>query len=266
MYGQPEWITPDMARTYLARSGGNRQIRKHRVDKYCKSRLAGKWYLTHQGIAFDETGVLRDGHHRLHMIVTTGLATWMFVVRDVPVDGVHHIDGILPRSDRDAFLMAGEADYQNHALAIAKVLYAMPSACKHEVMTLTRDELLERLRRHESAIAIAATPKGKGFSRGVRTLWARAHMAGVDEPRLREFIEVLSTGLPVSSQPEHDYAALAYAKFLNSIRSHNDEAELEKYRKGQTCLMSFLARRPMSKVYGTPDDLFPIPETMRVGQ
>mgnify|MGYP007089531077 CR=1 FL=1 len=35
--------------------------------------------------------------------------------------------------------------------------------------------------------------------------------------------------------------------------------EVTRYQKGQTCLDAFLDRRPMTKVYGTEEDYYPLP-------
>lgn len=63
----------------------NRPIRPTHVRDLLQAMLGGQWNKTHQGIAFDEDGVLLDGYHRMmalaqmpddfriEMLVTTGL-------------------------------------------------------------------------------------------------------------------------------------------------------------------------------------------------
>ncbi|MHB8531718.1 MAG: hypothetical protein ACYDC2_03255 [Solirubrobacteraceae bacterium] len=79
-----ETITPKIAAEMLThanpknRGGVNRQ---ERVRLYAKTMLAGLWLLTHQGIAFDESGMLVDGHHRLEAVVLSGCTVTMMVTR-----------------------------------------------------------------------------------------------------------------------------------------------------------------------------------------
>lgn len=66
-------ITPDLARLMLATSISNRRLRSWWVDLCAEMLRRGQWLFTHQGIAFDCNGALRDGHHRLNAIVRAGL-------------------------------------------------------------------------------------------------------------------------------------------------------------------------------------------------
>lgn len=78
-------VTPETARRWLGQNtASNRNISKRTVEAYAREMTAGNWKLTHQGIAFNQSGELVDGQHRLHAIVlanvpvtfkvTTGLA------------------------------------------------------------------------------------------------------------------------------------------------------------------------------------------------
>lgn len=90
---QVQVITPDLARQYLEKNKkDNRKLRKSNVKRFTEQIIAGEFILTHQGIAFDETGNLIDGQHRLNAIidagkpvemnVTVGLSTKAFAVTD----------------------------------------------------------------------------------------------------------------------------------------------------------------------------------------
>ncbi|HEY9657995.1 MAG TPA: hypothetical protein V6C65_05990 [Allocoleopsis sp.] len=50
-------------------TGTNRPITQRVVNQYAASMLLGNWKLTHQGIAFDTEGKLKDGQHRLRALV-----------------------------------------------------------------------------------------------------------------------------------------------------------------------------------------------------
>lgn len=63
---------------------GNRPMQNKRVNQYAADMLAGRWILTHQGIAFDCEGNLIDGQHRLQAVVRSGKAVYMVVAYNVP--------------------------------------------------------------------------------------------------------------------------------------------------------------------------------------
>lgn len=62
-------VTPTMAQLWLDHNCGNRKLSNAVVTKIKNSILAGKWQVTHQGIAIDETGNLIDGQHRCNAII-----------------------------------------------------------------------------------------------------------------------------------------------------------------------------------------------------
>lgn len=77
-----EWvyITPKLAQKYLDLSKGNRPINTDRVDMYARDMASGRWENCGQGIVIDENGVLKDGHHRLHAIIKSGVTIEMLVI------------------------------------------------------------------------------------------------------------------------------------------------------------------------------------------
>lgn len=70
-------VTPTLAVQMLATSPGNRAIRHWYIDMMACAQQRGEWRLTHQGPAFDVTGALRDGHHRLMACVQSGVTISM---------------------------------------------------------------------------------------------------------------------------------------------------------------------------------------------
>lgn len=73
-------ITPDLAREWLGVNLNNRKLRDSQVKKYGRDMAAGKFPITGSTIAFDRTGRLIDGQHRLHAIVAAGVTIKSFVV------------------------------------------------------------------------------------------------------------------------------------------------------------------------------------------
>jgi hypothetical protein len=56
---------------------------------------------THQGAAFNSSGHLIDGHHRLTAIVNTGVSVWLLMVRAVPDETIEAMDRGAIRSMAD---------------------------------------------------------------------------------------------------------------------------------------------------------------------
>lgn len=76
-----ETISPQQAENYLKFNPHNRAIRWGHVESLKQDILAGKWMLTHQGIAFGSDGNLVDGQHRLLAIQASGKPVQIMVTR-----------------------------------------------------------------------------------------------------------------------------------------------------------------------------------------
>lgn len=76
-----ETISPQAAENYLKFNQHNRVVRWAHVESLKQDILAGKWILTHQGIAFGSDGFLMDGQHRLLAIQASGKPVQIMVTR-----------------------------------------------------------------------------------------------------------------------------------------------------------------------------------------
>jgi hypothetical protein len=96
-------ITPSIARLWLEKNTINRQIRRTVVEGYRAALERGEHRITHQGIAFSETGELLDGQHRLTAIseMPETFSLQMMVTRGLPHDAFQAIDIGLKRSHAD---------------------------------------------------------------------------------------------------------------------------------------------------------------------
>ena len=69
-------VTPELACRWLEANTQNRVVNPAHVDRLVRDMKAGRWYLTHQGIAFDTHGLLVDGQHRLWAILEADVPVW----------------------------------------------------------------------------------------------------------------------------------------------------------------------------------------------
>lgn len=93
--GPTSWyedVTPTLAADYLKKNTHNRPLNRARVAEYAEAMRAGRWHVSHQGVAFDAAGNLIDGQHRLHAIVSSGCTIRMQVTMGLTREALLVID------------------------------------------------------------------------------------------------------------------------------------------------------------------------------
>ena len=86
----PAWARDRLEELRIAQEEGKfcqHQPRQRAIQRYAADMTAGKWLITHQGIAFDEEGNLLDGQNRLWAIVRANVPVKMQVSTGVEGDG-----------------------------------------------------------------------------------------------------------------------------------------------------------------------------------
>lgn len=94
-------VTPRIAEAWLQKNVINRPLRPGVVDTYANAMRRGEWQLSHQGVAFDEQGLLADGQHRLNAVLESGCTVEMVVWRNCPPDMFNVVDTGARRSNSD---------------------------------------------------------------------------------------------------------------------------------------------------------------------
>lgn len=260
MYSQVELIHPARAKALLAGQINPRKPDAKRVQRYANARRSGDWVLHHQGIALDCRGRLRDGQHRLLMVVATDLPTPFYVTYNLPEEACLHLDEQLPRSVAVALRAAGKGDFSNGMIAVASAIETLPA---HAMERYTKDEMMRLLTTHAEALAFVEENfvKAMLLPAPARCVVARGYYHG-ERGRLLEFCEVVKSGITVSSRAEEDVSAIRFRNLLIEMRGQGGHSpNVERYRKGQNALEAFLARTPIQKLYATERDLFPLPGT-----
>jgi hypothetical protein len=74
-------VTPEMAAEWLKKNEGNRALSRMEVNHLKTALTKCEWRLVHQAIAFDSSGNLIDGQHRLTAIAETGIPARLYVAR-----------------------------------------------------------------------------------------------------------------------------------------------------------------------------------------
>jgi hypothetical protein len=95
-------VTPEIAHQFLQHNVDNRAKRGWWSTSLASAIKRGEWITSHQGVAFDCTGKLIDGQHRLQAVIEANTAVNMLVVTDVPNDAYKIIDCGIKRTLADS--------------------------------------------------------------------------------------------------------------------------------------------------------------------
>lgn len=184
-----ESISPQKAREYLQCNTGNRSIRMTHVRYLMDLIERGEWLLTHQGIAFDIAGVLKDGQHRLvavsmgtktvQMMVTRGLDcnTMMGIDRQI-TKSISDVTGI-PKRQADVFnifaLLITSGDLTGKVspqkvLQVAKVFGEMTQLLDSEAPTSRASLTSAPIRAAAVLAALAGNPEAMKQYRAITVL------------------------------------------------------------------------------------------------
>lgn len=118
-----ETISPAKAREYLKRNTTNRPLRQNHIDRMVLTIQNKEWVLNGETIKFDKEGNLRDGQHRLHAIVVSGIPCQAYVLRGIDASAFDTIDQGKCRNLNDILAIAHEKHYSTTAAAL-RWLYA----------------------------------------------------------------------------------------------------------------------------------------------
>lgn len=96
-------VTPALAKRWLESNTINRPLRRSVVDGHIAAYMRGEHRLTHQGIAFADTGELLDGQHRLTAIaeMPSHFIAEIMVTTGLPASSFEALDQGLKRSHSD---------------------------------------------------------------------------------------------------------------------------------------------------------------------
>lgn len=224
-------VSPDMAREWLAAadqrqtatSRNNRNRSVHTVSAYARDMAHHHWVTTHQGIAFDVSGILIDGQHRLAAIVESGVPQIMLVTFDLPPEAKLAIDRGRIRALADQLQIYGDADATHHAVATCHALNVLRGWTRRD--KLSTHEVAAALDLYRESITRAerlTTHKEKLGPRAYRAALAGAIQANLNDAdaqrRIESFAKVVREGIFVptdwSSNPGLANTALALRRIL----------------------------------------------------
>lgn len=254
-------VDPAQAFRWLDGNTHNRPASQQHVERLARDMKAGRWRLTHQGIAFDTTGLLIDGQHRLWAIIEANVTVTLRVFYNEPADNRHVLDTGERRSNLDVLSITGVAGEVDRMLLAT--LRSMIAGLSARPIRQTPGEEAEQLALHRNALDFSVKHLPRAPAKGIatseiRAVIARAFYAG-DNTRLIHFCDVLRSGL---STGESDHLIVALRDFLVQPRRNErgDASRRVRYAKTEWALASFLDGRKPKRLCGSDYELFPLPE------
>ena len=85
-------ITPEQAKALLEHQPTQRPVDDRHVQMLTKEIIGGRFRMTHQGVAFDERGLLFDGQHRLWACFLAGMSITVWVFFNEPRENFAIVD------------------------------------------------------------------------------------------------------------------------------------------------------------------------------
>lgn len=244
-------ITPTMARELLLANGSNRKLRPNNVDMLAREIRNGRWQLTHQGIALDKDGAILDGQHRLAAIIKADAPVEIMVTRNVPHGAILGVDAGANRTFSDRVHFEG-ASYSKAQAAMARII----AFGAGDTTVRSYGEITDLIEQHYEALMFARpTAAGSHKPAAVYAVIARAWYSQ-DRDRLAAFKDVFQLG--TASGPE-DWAALRLRDHCYSARAGGTTVRKELYGRAETACWLFLNRRPATRLYQAPMELFYLP-------
>lgn len=252
-------VGPDKAANWLEGNTHNRPIHQLRVDQYAADMKAGRWRLTHQGIAFDVNGILRDGQHRLWAVVESGCTVRIPVTFNLASEAIEEIDNVKARSVCDRMNISGRFSSERISTNQVSVLRAMVRGLQPNRRLAYHDEC-DLLAAHLPAVTFAlsnlTTTRIKGVScPTVCAVVARAWYSQ-DVERLERFCEVLRTGMA----GDDEAVIILLRDYLSSLdRQSNTRLLREIYGRVERALHCYLSGRKVSILRPCPSEMFLLP-------
>lgn len=193
------FVSPDFAKSLLAKNNQNRRHTTAIVSRYAAAMSEGRWKEnTAESIKISKSGQILDGQHRLMAVVKSGIGVNFHVATGLDDDIFDVIDTGKKRTGGDTLSVLGVKDYNVIAGAINLVFLA-EEGLRYRRFT-SNDETLERYRECPDFWAKCAKMSGswsRRISGALSSGWIAAFFYlfnKIDEDDSIGFLDQLCTG------------------------------------------------------------------------
>lgn len=254
-----ELVTPDIAAAWLATQHDNRNINEPRVRTLAADMRAGRYVLTHQGVAI-ENGRLRDGQHRMRAIIGSGCPQRIWVYRYESTTPVMVIDRHQSRTDAQAMTISGRW-CTSRDIAVITVMADGRTAfngSRHR----SPSEIAERFDRFAPEWMDAKPRWFAAVQRGITQApivgcLCRARMS-LGREAVDSFIDCYTLRRQPVSLLEQNAARLRELAVASTKRQDGD-ARRDLYLKASAAVLAYVEGRPLKKLFArdSPDEPLP---------
>ena len=255
-------ITPAMAEEWLKGRVHNRPLRENDCFMYAELIEQGKFYLTHQGVAFDEDGQLIDGQHRLQGIALSRIPTPMMVTTGLKREVMRCVDTGRVRNVRDNIAIATGHTPDAHRVKVATALLRFTT--NRRKGKATADEVEEILKKHEAAFDFI-TPFIKSGKQGIAVAWVgaiflRTYYDQRRRARASELMSFLVSGYVDDSEPCRTLAVRLRDYLLGGTGVAEAKTQSSAaYMRVERAIRAFLDSEPLTKLVLAVEEQFPFP-------
>lgn len=197
-----EHVTPERASKILERNIANRHLDENHVRFFVGVLRRGEWKETHQGIALDTDGNLRDGQHRLTAIVRSGIAATMLITYGVPRDAFDVMDVGKRRNFADVLSISSPAEKNVSILAGATTwkFRHLNDAIKTKSSRPSHSQLEEVLTQHSGLrdhLDVSRQFSPKSLLSPSMAAWLRYEFGRLDSQEAETFFVKVGTGYDI---------------------------------------------------------------------
>jgi hypothetical protein len=245
-------VTPELAAKWLGRNFFNRKMNEEMVERYRRDMLAGRWVLTHQGVAFDRNGILVDGQKRLEAVRRSGKTIRMLVFMHQSIGNHEAIDCGKPRSNLDVIrLEHRDSRITTKHLSTMRAMLA-GRLCSR--LNISSKEIDAKYQHYFPAVQFALDQLDPAYSRQindptVRGVIARAYY-NVNETKLKSFCGWLCAPY---GQPS---IIRELADWLLKLTDHREPTRREIYKRTEYSLLAFACDREFVSIPFAAKELF----------
>lgn len=259
MWAMAVEISPKMAADWLATfNEKNRKLRESRAKQYAADMKAGKWELTHQGIAFDADGRLTSGQHRLQGCVAAGVSFKSLVVLNCWTAERACIDQVFGRNVKDVATLVYSDDVSGRLISVARAMaYGRNLRAPVPMTNQQVYDFIGQYRRPLGTVMAAVTRNVRGVTTAtVLAPIARAATTTTKE-KIQGFCGLLIDGL---ASKKSDRAAILLRNRLleNSGSLNGTEGRARAYGLTEAALAAYLGGEDVSRLTEATEELFPL--------
>jgi len=245
-----EIITPEIAAQMLKHGNpNNRPVSKATIDAYANDLSNDDWdSCSINPIVFDENGICRDGHQRLNAIILAGVPMIAWVAEDAPDSNKYDLGR--PRSINNILHMNG-LEVSSSATALIRSI----GVCCFSTAKVSIGEI-ERAYRTDGEticrIALLAKSYAKTSVLNPAPCAAALYCAlkvGILEDTIKEFVEVVNTGIPNNSAWKQTPAFVLRNQLLNMNKSSSRGQKKDRFMITQEALADYVSRKKRVREY-----------------